>query len=101
MGYRCIWEEYNMCKENTFKIALCQTLVERDKEANIKKAESFVKIAASNGSKIIALGEMFNCPYRKDAFKEYAEEELNSNTLNRLSSLAKKMGVYIVWWLYT
>ncbi|SHH03167.1 carbon-nitrogen hydrolase family protein [Tepidibacter thalassicus] len=85
-----------MCQRNKFKIALCQTLVEDNKEANINRALKFIEEAADNGAKVISLGEMFNCPYRNDVFKEYAEEEDNSNTLEMLSSIAKKKGVYII-----
>lgn len=85
-----------MNEKNYFKIALCQTQVEDDKNKNIQKAITFIKEAADNGAKIISLGEMFNCPYRKNAFKIYAEEEQNSTTLNALKSIAKEKQVYII-----
>ncbi|SHK07981.1 carbon-nitrogen hydrolase family protein [Tepidibacter formicigenes] len=85
-----------MCQKNKFKIALCQTLVEDNKENNIKRVVKLIEEAVDNGAKIISLGEMFNCPYRNDAFKIYAEEEGKSETLNILSSIAKEKGVYII-----
>ncbi len=79
-----------------FKIALCQTMVKDDKDYNLNKALEFIEKAARNGANIISLGEMFICPYRNDVFKEYAEEEVSSNTLKAISKSAKKHNVYIV-----
>ncbi|WP_099190695.1 carbon-nitrogen hydrolase family protein [Tepidibacter mesophilus] len=79
-----------------FKIALCQTMVKDDKNYNLNKALEFIEEAAINGANIISLGEMFMCPYRNNAFKEYAEEEESSNTLKSISHIAKKHNVYVV-----
>lgn len=79
-----------------FKIALCQTMVEDDKNYNLNKALEFIEQAAVNGAKIISLGEMFICPYRNNAFIEYAEEEASSITLKSISDIAKKHSVYVV-----
>lgn len=85
-----------MYQKNNLKIALCQTLVEDNKEKNVSRAVDFIERAADNGANIVSLGEMFNCPYRSDAFKLYAEEVHNSYTLNALSSVAKEKGIYII-----
>ncbi|OPJ56349.1 carbon-nitrogen hydrolase family protein [Alkalithermobacter paradoxus] len=82
--------------ERVFKIALCQIKVENDKEKNIEKGIKYIKEAAKNGAKLICLGEMFNCPYRKETFKEYAEEEKNSKTLKIISKVAKENKVYVI-----
>ncbi len=85
-----------MCQKNKFKIALCQTFIEDNKENNIKRAISAIKKGVENGAKIIALAEMFNCPYRRSAFKSYAEEENDSVTLSALSKAAKENKVYLL-----
>lgn len=67
-----------------------------NKQKNILKATSMINEAASHNSNFIILPEMFNCPYSNDKFVEYAEEEKSSSTLNSISKLAKKHGIYIL-----
>jgi len=43
-----------------FKVAAIQMNSVNDKEANLKKAEEFINLAAKEGTKIVALPEMFN-----------------------------------------
>lgn len=78
-----------------FKIALCQMLVESEKQANLKKAEHMIREAHRGGAKVIALPEMFNCPYSSALFHSYAEEE-NGATVQKMSELAKELGIYLV-----
>ncbi len=78
-----------------FKIALCQMAVAADKLVNLNKAESMVRAAHQSGARIIALPEMFNCPYNSSLFRAYAEEE-NGQTVGRMSELAKELGIYLI-----
>ncbi|WP_406534143.1 carbon-nitrogen hydrolase family protein [Methanobrevibacter sp.] len=78
------------------KLALCQMNVIDNKEENIKNATFMIEESKSNNADFIVLPEMFNCPYSNDKFIEYAEEENDSFTLNKISELAKKNKVYIL-----
>ena len=77
------------------KLALCQMNVIDDKEENLKKA-SFMIASASKKADFIVLPEMFNCPYSNDKFIEYAENEKDSYSLSKISSLASDNNVYIL-----
>lgn len=77
------------------KLALCQMNVIDDKEKNLKKASSMIA-SASKKADFIVLPEMFNCPYSNDKFIEYGEEEKDSPTLNKISSLAHENNIYIL-----
>lgn len=82
---------------NKLKVALCQMMVnENSKKENIIKAKSMIYEAADKGADIIALPEMFNCPYDNKYFREYAETYPNGETINMISSVAKEKGVFIV-----
>lgn len=78
-----------------FKMALCQMQVSLDKEQNLLKAETMVREAAQHGAQVVALPEMFNCPYANQYFREYAEDE-SGQSFGRLSSLAKTLEIYLV-----
>lgn len=79
----------------TFQLALCQMKVVMDKKQNLAAAESMIRDAAGKGADVIALPEMFNCPYSNQYFREYAEEE-NGETVSFLSSLARELKIYLV-----
>lgn len=79
----------------TFHIALCQMHITMDKERNLAKAESMIREAAKKGAQVIALPEMFNCPYSNKYFREYAEDA-GGKTVGLLSSLAAELKVYLV-----
>lgn len=79
------------------KIALCQMMVDKDsKKTNILKARNIIYEAADKGADIIALPEMFNCPYNNKYFREYAETYPSGETLNMLSSAARERNVFII-----
>lgn len=78
------------------KIALCQMNVIDDKETNLEKAGSMIADSINENADFIVLPEMFNCPYSNDKFIEYAEEEQESVTLNKISKLAGDNNVYIL-----
>lgn len=79
----------------TFQLALCQMKVAMDKQKNLETAGSMIREAAEKGARVIALPEMFNCPYSNQFFREYAEEE-NGETVRFLSSLAKDLKIYLI-----
>ena len=79
----------------TFQLALCQMKVGMDKKQNLAAAESMVREAVAHGANIVALPEMFNCPYSNKYFREYAEGE-DGETLGFLSSLARELKIYLV-----
>ncbi|MBR0598997.1 carbon-nitrogen hydrolase family protein [Sinanaerobacter chloroacetimidivorans] len=78
-----------------FQLALCQMKVVMDKSVNLKTAERMIREASKNGAQVIALPEMFNCPYSNKYFREYGEPE-NGETCKMLSSLAKELKVTII-----
>lgn len=79
----------------SFKVALCQMLVNSDKQENLKKAESMIREAHQGGARMIALPEMFNCPYDSAVFHAFAEVA-DGETVKRMSALAKELGIYLI-----
>ncbi len=77
------------------KIGLVQLMVTDDKEKNLSKAEKFVRIAAEDGADMVVLPEIFNCPYDKAYFMDFAEEKFGE-TWQRLSRMASDNKVYLV-----
>ena len=88
--------------KKTFKIALCQMEVQKNKLMNIMRAEEMIEEAASSGANVVVLPEMFICNYDKDSFKENEEpivdyEKNEEATATRmLSKAAKDNGVYVI-----
>ena len=78
-----------------FKLALCQMKGHMEKESNLASAEAMLREAGQNGADVVALPEMFNCPYSNKFFREYAEEE-GGLTFRFLSNIAKELGIYLV-----
>lgn len=82
---------------NAIKIGLCQMMVLKStKEENINKAQKMICEAADRGARIVALPEMFNCPYNNKHFREYAESFPEGKTIKMLSSTAKEKNIYLV-----
>lgn len=77
------------------KLALCQMKVGYDKGDNVKKACSMIREAARSGADVIALPEMFNCPYSNKYFREYSETS-DGETVKTLSELAAELKIYLV-----
>lgn len=92
----CLLELEVKILNNSFMISLCQTPVANDKELNLKFAREYIEETVSTGSQLIALPEMFNCPYSKEYFGSYAEEFPQGQTIKMLSDLARKHSVYLV-----
>ena len=78
-----------------FQLALCQMKVTMDKKQNLATAESMIREAVQKGAQIVALPEMFNCPYSNKYFREYAERE-DGETVQFLSALAKELNIYLI-----
>jgi len=78
-----------------FQLALCQMKVTMEKKQNLAAAESMIREAAEKGAKVVALPEMFNCPYSNKYFREYSEDA-GGETVRFLSSLAKELKIYLV-----
>ncbi|MDD4122628.1 MAG: carbon-nitrogen hydrolase family protein, partial [Eubacteriales bacterium] len=78
-----------------FQLALCQMKISKDKNQNIAAAELMIRKAAGNGAQVIALPEMFNCPYSNKYFREYAEPE-DGETVQFLSALSKELDIILI-----
>ncbi len=78
-----------------FKIAVIQLRTELDRALTMEKAERMIKEAASNGARVVALPEMWNCPYSKEYFRPFAEAE-KGQTKEAMSRWACKNGVILV-----
>ena len=78
-----------------FKLALCQLKGSYDKEESRQTVRRSVTEAASNGADVIALPEMWDCPYSNDYFREYAETA-DGETVKFMSDLAAELGVYLI-----
>lgn len=78
-----------------FRLALIQMKVTGDKRKDLQRAETMLREAADRGAQVLALPEMFNCPYVSKSFPEYAEEA-DGPTVRRLSALAKELSVVLV-----
>jgi predicted amidohydrolase len=67
-----------------------------DKEKNIEKAKNMIDEAALNCASVIALGEMFNCPYQNSYFPKFAENISGGETVKMLKKAALDNEVYII-----
>ena len=77
------------------KIGLVQMRVTAHKEDNLRRAEEGVLRAAEQGAEIVALPEMFCCPFLNELFPSFAEPK-TGEVYRRLRDLAKKAGVILV-----
>ena len=69
-------------------LALCQFQTSGDKQLNLQKAKAFIQIAKDKNANIIALPEMFNCPYEGVSFRKFAELE-GEETFKLLEDMSK------------
>jgi predicted amidohydrolase len=76
------------------KIIQLQTNVYADKMENIEALAKRLETLANEKADIVALPEMFNCPYQAKNFPIYAEAE-GGETWRALSDLSKKYGIYL------
>ena len=76
------------------KIAQLQLDVLKEKEENLQKLSEEMERLSSEKPDLIALGEMFVCPYETSGFSAYAEAE-GGPLWTALSDLAKKHHVWL------
>jgi predicted amidohydrolase len=81
--------------EGTYRIALCQMLVDNDKNANLEKAARLVNEAAGAGAKVVCLPEIWNSPYDTKQFKLNAEPA-DGPSIELMSDLARANGIFLV-----
>ena len=79
----------------TLKIALCQLRTELVLEQTLDKAERMLREAAANGARIVALPEMFSCPYSGRYFHRFAALG-HEPILEKLAAWAKENRVVLV-----
>ncbi|KAK3593071.1 hypothetical protein CHS0354_007862 [Potamilus streckersoni] len=79
----------------SFRLALIQLAVTASKSDNLARATKFVREAATNGAKIVALPECFNSPYGTKYFPTYAEKIPGQST-EALSSAAKDNNIFLI-----
>jgi predicted amidohydrolase len=70
--------------------------VSEDKDINNAKARSMIREAVKEGSRLVILPEMFNCPYKTSVFPEFAEQYPNGKSIAMLSEAARQEQVYLV-----
>jgi N-carbamoylputrescine amidase len=88
-----------MASRSELKIGLVQMRCATDAEANLASAVSFIRQAAAGGAEIICLPELFRSPYfcqREDAALFDLAEPIPGPTTQRLSQLARELGVVII-----
>lgn len=82
-----------------YEVALIQMdCILFDVAANLEKAESRIREAATHGAKLICLPEVFNVGYlgsRIQDMAQFAENE-DGPSLTRMKSLSKELGVFIL-----
>jgi len=79
---------------NVLKTAQLQTLVRADTDETLRAAETAVAAAADRGADLVALPEMFCCPYEAKNFPLYAEPQ-GGRVWNACAELAAKYGVWL------
>jgi omega-amidase len=81
--------------DRKYTLALCQFSSSEDKDESIEKASRFVSSASAVGARIVAMPEMWNCPYGNEYFPSYAENE-GGRSFMFMSALARDNEVYLV-----
>lgn len=79
---------------STVRIAQLQLSVLPDKEESLARMERACARAAEQGADLVALPEMFCCPYEVGSFPAYAEEE-GGRVWTACSAAARTHGVYL------
>jgi len=78
------------------KVAMCQMAVTDDKARNLARAREMIRTAGEEGSDIVVLPEMFNCPYDSQYFAPFAEEWPHGPSLNMLRETAIEGRILLV-----
>lgn len=80
---------------NELKIAIIQIRTEMEQDETLAKAERMIREAAQNDANLVALPEMFNCPYAHNYFRPCAEQG-HAKTVAAMSRWAKENNLIIV-----
>lgn len=84
-------------QQRNFIVNLIQMKVIKDKSANLTRAQEMIETAVKlYKPQIVILPEFFTTPISSPSYKEYAENEDNSETLKLLQSIAKQNKIYLV-----
>lgn len=78
-----------------FTLSICQLSPGDDKAANLAKAKIMIDEAARDAD-MVALPEMFNCPYQSDQFASFAESWPSGDTLDMLAGAARNNNIVLV-----
>lgn len=80
------------------RMAAVQMKVGMDKVENVANAVRLIRSAVSGDkpAQMVALPECFNSPYGTKYFQDYAETIPNGYTTEKLSEIAKELGIYLV-----
>jgi predicted amidohydrolase len=76
-------------------LGIVQNKVQDDKKANIAAARQMIVQAAGKGAAVVALPEMFNCPYNSELFPGYAEQYPDGESIAMLSATAAAQKIYL------
>ncbi len=76
-------------------LALVQMKVSTDVSLNLERAADWVKEAALKGATVVALPEMFACPYQTELFPKYAEPA-KGPIWKTLSKIAKENRIFLI-----
>ena len=79
----------------SLKIAVCQLRTELEQDVTLAKAGNMVKEAAQNGADMVALPEMFNCPYSSGFFRKIASLG-HETTVAAMSRWARENSVILI-----
>ncbi len=77
------------------KLAVCQVRTEINQDETLEKVGRMVHEAAQNGAQIVALPEMFNCPYSRPYFRTMARLG-HEKTVAAMSQWAKDNSIVLV-----
>lgn len=80
---------------NKLKIGIIQIKTEMDQDETLAKAERMICEAAQGGAQLVALPEMFNCPYAHSYFRTIAEKG-HAKTVAAMSRWARENNIIIV-----
>ena len=81
--------------DHSFTLALCQIMTREEKQNTMDRAEAMVRAAAENGAGVVALPEMFACPYVRGAFLPFSEPA-DGESVRRMAYWAREYGVVLV-----
>ncbi|RJX19328.1 MAG: carbon-nitrogen hydrolase family protein [Ammonifex sp.] len=81
---------------STFKMAVCQFKIGTEKKQNLDRAREFIHRAAGSGARLVALPEMFICPYVARLFPNYAESCAGGDSFLMLARAAREENIFLV-----